>query len=354
MAFQLNRAQGDTGKVNQKEPVDGHAGNSKKGSSISRRQGMLYMAWALAYQMPDLDLQEQFAQLSPDGFVYYAPTQPLIAENWADRPVTIAGQFLFTASPLGIREAEAGHLAPATMHTRLQLALAYDQENCLDMPMVWCPDRFGGQNEGTLLTWYAEVGLWGATHFASRTGRQGTAFALTRAPLVEELLRSHLIPCPHLRERVQSLPGMKDIVPLFLEQEEECEPLTPFLYHLRSHPLQAASNWEPWSVLDGRSPEWLITLLYAGRSADFQYASPSLPAVTRLLWHLFADAHALDAFADQESWIQAHESDDGEYEAQVRQAQVLKDLLADAYPVLLKVFEQTAIGKEKIFSGGLG
>jgi len=354
MASQFNRVPDGPEKVSQLEFVDARAMNSKKRRSTARRKGLLYAAWALAYQMLALDLQEQLAQMSDDGFVYYAPTRSLVAENWADRPATIiAGQFLFTASPLAFREAEAGRLVPATMRTRLQLALAYDQESCLETPMVWCPDRFGGQNEGTLVAWYAEAGLWGATHFAEHSGRQGTALALTRAPLVEELLRHHLIPCPDLRERVQSLPGMESIAPLFLAQEEECEPLTPFLRYLRSHPVQAASNQEPWYVLAGRSPEWLITLLHAGRRADFQYASPSLPAVTSLLWHLCAEARALEASADQASWIQAHESDDGEYEAQVRQAQVLKDLFADAYPALLEVFGQTTIEKEKVFSIGL-
>lgn len=354
MASQFNRVSDGSEKVRQLEIGDARAMNSKKRRSTASRQGLLYIAWALAYQMPALDLQEQFAQMPHDGFVYYAPTRPLVAENWADCLVTIAGQFLFTASPLTLREAEAGHLVPATMRTRLHLALGYDEDVCVETPMVWCPDRFGGQNEGTLLAWYEDAGLWGATHFASPAGKQGTALAQTRAPLVEDLLRHHLIPCPHLRERVQSLPGMESIAPLFLAQEEACEPLTPFLHYLRSHPVQAASNREPWYVLAGRSPEWLITLLHADRRADFQYASSFLPAVTRLLWSLCDDARDLEASADQAAWIQAHESDDGEYEAQVRQAQALKALFADTYPALLEAFEQTAIGMEKMFSVGLG
>ena len=324
---------------------------SSKRPSRTQQNNQLYVAWALGYPLPELDLSKPLAQMAEDSLVYWAPTRPLDPQHWEDCLVT-AGQLLVSRSPLSWQRVQAGRLAPATAHTRLQLALAYDQETCMETCMIWCPDRFAGDREGTLLAWYAEVGFWGATHFATPTGREGTILALDRESLVGDLLRHHMVPYPHLRERVQRLPGMQRIAPLLLAPEDAQEPFTPFLQYVRSLPIQAASDREPWLTLSEHSSEWLVSLLYAGRCATFSYVGSALPTTAQVLWHLCACAQALEDTPDPTRWILAHEADSGEYEAQVRQTQAFKDVFAQTYPDLLEAFRQTVAGKEFTLSFG--
>lgn len=287
-----------------------------------------YVHWALTYPLPQPTMPYQ------DGFVYYSPFSH----------DTFQRGFLLTQTPLALDRLRSSRLVPATIQARVQLALEYHQHADGGVSMVWSAYGVTNADTGELITWYEEVALWGATSFHAREGKWGTVLARTREPLIAAALRHGYVPRVKSFAHVQQLPGMDNIHPVWLEQGDQR--YDHLLACLQKHPVEAASDHQPFIALDHLPAEWLVTLLYRDHHLPLTYASPTLPTVAQVLWKLLSDANILERCRNEAEWTHMREDEGDLYELCVKQTQELKEMLGSAYADFQQAF-QMAAGKEK-------
>lgn len=314
---------------------------------IGQKQPLLYV-YALTYQAPEDSSDNGDNHIRSGEYAYYSPRGSIDHERWAERALCVRERFLYTRVPLSWQELEAAKLVPANSRTRLQLALAYDQQTCWETPMVWTTRRGFGEDGGKLLAWYAEASLWGATSFSAREGRMGTIFARQRESLVEAALCQGYIPQALLLDRVRGLPGMHAgaIHPVFLNVESEQSLLQTYI---QACDVLGVTNRDPWLVADGWLPEWIVSLLCQERHMAFAYASSTLPTVEQVLGQVLSVASSLEWHPGREEWMRAKENDAEAipYEVCLRQAQEVKELLGIAYREFMDAFHQSEVSHDR-------
>jgi hypothetical protein len=320
-----------------------------------RKQPLLYL-YALSYQSPVDDSGsggERIQREESDGYAYYWPLRSLEQERWAERALCVSERFLYTREPLSWQELEAARLVPANRRTRLQLALAYDQQTCQEIPMAWATPHGRVEDGGELLAWYELADLWGATSFGSREGRMGTIFAKTREPLVEAALRQGYTPHPTLLDRVRELPGMGTgaIRPVFLSQGYTQDEQAPLLAYILANGVQGATNRDPWLVAPAWPPEWVVSLFCEDRHMALSYASATLPTVEQVLRQVLSLASSLESYPNREEWMRASEIDAEAmpYEVCLMQTGQVKELLGPAYGAFMGAFHQAEQVQEASF-----
>ena len=319
-----------------------------------RKQPLLYL-FALCYQVPVDSSGSGGEHIQREESYAYYGMRPLDQERWAERVLHLSERFLYTREPLSWQELEAARLVPANRRTRLQLALAYDQHTCQEIPMVWATPHGRIEDGGELLAWYELADLWGSTSFGGREGRMGTIFAKTLEPLVEGALYQGYTPHPTLLDRVRELPGMGTgaIQPVLLSQGYTKDEQVPLLAYILAHGIQGATNSDPWLVSPGLPPEWVVSLFCEERHMALSYASAMQPTVERVLRQVLSLASSLEHYPGREEWAQASgiDAEATPYEVCLRQAEQVKELLGPTYQAFMGAFRQV---EQEATSGAKG